>query len=206
MPALTAASPEVEQLRFHLGYGNVSVGGYPYTPDGFFEIFSQVIAPNLTFGAETSATTAIAAGATVAVTPVAMTGIAAYARLVVDVGDDAETIVVAATGGATFTAHFLKAHAATGYPVAVESGVARLRLLLHSAARAWEKLQDASITKVAGLNSVGNGKVVWFQGNRVLADTLEHYQEIARRIGDLVRVRPRWEEDGSSGCSRLETY
>ena len=51
---LTAS--EVEAIRFHLGYGNINVGAYPYTPDGFYELFTDVVAANLSTGAETTAT------------------------------------------------------------------------------------------------------------------------------------------------------
>ena len=53
---------EIEHLRYHLGFGNLDVGAYPYTPDGFFELFTNVIQPYLHEGLETSATTAIRAG------------------------------------------------------------------------------------------------------------------------------------------------
>ncbi len=198
--ALTTA--EIEALRYHLGYGNINVGGYPYTPDGFFELFTQVVAPNLTTGIETSATTAVVAGLTTAVTPVAMTGIVMYGRLVVDVGDDAEVVVVAAAAGSTFWAKFAKAHAATGYPIATESGVSRLRLLLHAATAAWNKLQASTVTSVAGLQSVGNGEAVWFKGGAVLRDTLEHYRAICRSLSDLVRVPLRTDDGGG----QIEAY
>ena len=57
MSLLTTA--EIENLRFHLGYGNLQVGAYPYTPDGFFELFTNVIKPYLSDAEATSATTAI---------------------------------------------------------------------------------------------------------------------------------------------------
>jgi hypothetical protein len=36
MTVLTSA--EIEAVRFHLDYGNISVGGYPYTPEGYFDL------------------------------------------------------------------------------------------------------------------------------------------------------------------------
>lgn len=196
---------DIESLRCHLGYGNLGTGVYPYTEDGFQELFNDVIAPNLTTGQETSATTAITADATTTVTPVSMTGIAVYVRLVVDVGDDAEIVQVRSLpSGSTFSAKFAKAHPATGYPIAVLSGVSRLRLLLHSADKAWQAVQSEDITGNAGLKSVGRGAVEWFEGGRVLTETAQHYARIVQEISNLVLVQPRGRD---AGCStRIEAY
>lgn len=203
--ALTDA--EVDALRFHLGYGNISVAARPYTPENFYEVFTTIISPNLSTGTETSATTAITASTTAAVTPVAMTGIAAYGQLVIDTGEEAEVVMVKAVGATTFTAAFTKAHAATGYPIATMSGVARLRLLLHTADRVWQKMQDKSITSTAGLKQLGKGEIEWFGGGTVLRETADHYRSVVRSISDLVRVRSRWDADGDTGrVTRVEAY
>lgn len=203
--ALTDA--EVGSLRFHLGYGNISVAARPYTPDNFYEVFNSIVSPNLSTGTETSATTAITANSTTTVTPASMTGIVAYGQLVIDTGEEAEVVMVKAVDATTFTAAFTKAHATTGYPVATMSGVARLRLLLHTADRVWAKLQDKSITSTAGLKQLGKGEIEWFGGGTVLKETLDHYRGVVASISDLVRVRPRWETDGSwNRGGSLEAY
>jgi len=204
MADATVTNAEIEALRFHLGYGNIAVGGYPYTPDGFLELFAQVIQPNLTTAPETTAATATTAGAITVVTPASMTGIAVNGHLVIDVGDDAEEVVVKAVTVSTFTARFAKAHEATGYPVALASGVARLRLLLWSAETAWKSVTGSEITATAGIQSVGKGEVVWFEGNRVLRDTLDAYKAIVSQLSRLVRVEP--VAVGGAGGSRTEAY
>ncbi len=200
---MALSDSEIQSLRRHLGYGNVSVGAYPYTPDGFYELFTQVIAPNLQTALETSSTTAVTAGTTQSITLGAVTGIAAYTRLVVDVGDDAEIVTVKAVSGSAVTAAFAKAHTSAGYPVAIESGTSTLRMLLHAADRAYDALVSSKVTSSAGLRSVGQGEVEWFEGGMVLKGVLSAYRAISNEIGYLVRVRPLW----ASGCSgQLEAY
>ncbi len=202
---LTAA--EVEAIRFHLGYGNIAVGAYPHTPDGYFEAFTNVVAEYLSTGAETTATTAIAAGSTTTVTPVSMTGIAVNVRLIVDVADEADIVVVKSVTATTFTAKFALAHPASGYPIAVESGVSRARYLIHRANKALEKLTGGSITTSAGLKSVGRGAVVWQEGGAVFSQTQQHYRGIVEQLSSLVRVLPRWANDGDGGrVTQLEAY
>lgn len=200
--ALTDA--EVESLRFHLGYGNLDYGAYPYTPDGFKEIFDQVIGPNLTGTTETTASTAITAGSTVTVTPVSMTGIVVHARLVIDVADAVEIVSVRAVTLTTFTAAFANAHTGT-YPVALLGGTARLRMLLAQADKAWQSIQDTTVATTSGLKSVDKGDVVWKDDGS--ADTLKTrrkvYQDIVASISSLVRVEPRWAGDSTG---RLEAY
>lgn len=202
---MAISDPEKESLRFHLGYGNLDFGAYPYTPDGFKELFEQVIQPNITGGAETSATTAIAAGSTVVVTPLAMTSIVANARLVVDVGDDAEIVAVRSVTLTTFSAKFTKAHPVSGYQIALLSGQARLRLLLNQADAAWQAANSMAVGAVAGLKSVDKGDVVWFEGFQVLKDRLTQYKSIVMSLSSLVRVLPRW-ADECGGSARLEAY
>lgn len=202
--AAVLSDPEIEALRFHLGYGNIGVGGYPQTPDGYFEAFRNVVAEYLTTAAETTATTAITAASTTTITPVAMTGIAVNTRLVVDVGEDAEFVVVKSVTGSTFTAKFASAHPASGYPVAVESGLARCRYLIHRANKAFEKLTGGSITTSAGLKSVGRGAVEWYGEGAVYKQTLSHYRGIVEQLSSLVRVAPNWANEGASG--QLEAY
>lgn len=202
---MALSTPEVEALRFHLGYGNLDYGAYPYTPDGFKQLFEQVIGPNLTIGDETTATTAVTAGSTTTVTPVAMTGIVLMGRLVVDVGDAAETVVVRSVTATTFTAAFALAHPASGYPVCVDSGTTRLRGLLHQADKAWQALQSQDLGAVLGLKSVDKADVVWQDGSQssVLVQRQKHYRAIVNLISSLVRVTP---YGTPSRSGQLESY
>lgn len=205
MTLSTVSTAEIEATRFHLGYGNILVGGYPYTPDGFRELFAQVIQPNLQAGAETSATTAIAAGASVAVTPLDMTGIAPYARLVVDVGPAQEIVTVAVVTLTTFTATFANAHAAAGYPIAVESGVTRLRALLASLTTCHARIQSPTIANRAGISKVDEIEFQTFNGkNLALRGAREQYRQLQADLSSLVRVPVRQESGGGRG--QLEVY
>ena len=199
---------EVEAIRFHLDYGNISVGGYPYTPDGYFELFTNVVAEYLTTGAETTATTVVVADTITAITPASMTGIAANTRLVIDVDTDQEIVVVKAVTSTTFTARFAKAHTGT-YPVAVDSGVQRLRRLLALAETAYAALTSedtgsaAGVKKVDELEFFGGAKNT---GSSVLDGKLAHYRAIVDRIASLVRVPVNCLESGCGSGTQLETY
>ena len=137
-----------------------------------------------------------------AITLASVTGIAAYTRLVIDVGDDAEIVTVRSVSGSAVTATFAKAHTQP-YPVAIESGTAVLRTLLHSADAAYDRLRSSSITKTAGLKQLGKGEIEWFEGGYVLRDTLAHYRSIQQQISDLVRVSI---AGGGEAVSLLEAY
>lgn len=199
---LTAA--EIEHLRAHMGYGNVQIGGYPWTPDGYFELFTNVIKVYLSTAEETTATTAITANSVTVVTPASMTGIVINGSLIVDVGDDAEVVVVKAVTATTFTARFLKAHTSAGYPVAVESGVSRLRYLLHLADVAWADVIGPKVVASAGLKSLAREEVVWFGPYAVARSYLERYLSIINQIARLIRVEP--VEMPGQCTSQLEAY
>jgi hypothetical protein len=203
MAVLTDA--EIEELRWHLGWGNINVGGYPHTPDGYFEAIRDIVAENLTTEAETSATTAVAANAIAVVTPVSMVDIAPNVRLVIDAGDEAEVVVVKAVTATTFTAKFTIAHTSAGYPIAIYSGVARLRILLHRANAAFFTLTGTTITKSAGLKSVGRGAVEWYGPGMQMQAILNHYKAIVAELSSLVRV-PVNDELSGGQPHRMETY
>jgi hypothetical protein len=203
---MTLSTAEIESVRFHLGYGNVAVGALPYTDDGYWSVFDQLVSVYLGTGTETSATTAITSGSTTEVTPAAMTGIAVYGQLVVDTADQAEVVVVKATTISTFTAYFAKAH--TAYPISTMCGKARLRMMLHDADTAWRALGAVSVGASGGLKSVDKGDVVWQDAsgssNQAVAGRMAHYGAICRSISALVRVPLRG--SGNSGAVMLEAY
>lgn len=184
--ALTTA--EIEQVRFHLGWGNLSQYTELYSGDGYWFQFSEIVSPYLSTGTETSATTAITAGSTAVVTPLTITGITAMCQLVVDAAEQAEVVTVKVVTATTFTAHFVKAHASSGYPIATMSGLARLRLLLHDAECAHRALTDIGIADTAGLKSVDKQDVVFQDGGSVRRERLAHYHMIQAALSALVRV------------------
>lgn len=200
---MTLSTTELDSLRHHLGYGNLSTAAEPYTADTYFEVFAGVVSPNLSTGNETSSTTAVIANTTQVITVVDATGISVYGQLVVDVGDQAETVLVKAVSGTNITAHFVKAHAASGYPVATMSGLARLRMLLWDADAAERAMMDGAVGSSAGLKKVD--EVEFFGGAWVLRGRLDHYRAIVEQIARLVQVPPQWAE-ASSGAQRLAAY
>ena len=202
---MTVTDAEIEAVRFHLGYGQLSAVAVTYTRDGFLELFHNVIQPNLVDIAETTATTAISVGEAT-VTPVSMTSIVPFARLYVDVGDDLEVVAVRSVTVSTFTAKFTKAHPATGYPVQVECGTSRLRQLLWSVDKIWQSRQSSSITQTAGIKQLGNGEIEWFGATDVLDTTTAQYVAIVNDISSLVRVMPAWNPSSMGNSGRLEAY
>lgn len=202
--SLTAS--EIESLRAIMSYGNIALGGHPYTPDGWLEVFSGVVAPNISTDTETSATTLVAPGV-VTVTPLVMTNIVVAAQVIVDVGEDAEIVMVKATTPTAFTARFARAHATTGYPIAVMSGKARLRYLMAKADALWEKTKGSSISQTAGLKQLGQGEIEWFSGGKgVLDDVMYQYVAVVRDIADLIRVPIGPGSGAAGGRGSLEAY
>ncbi len=202
---MTLSTAEIESVRFHLGYGNVAVGALPYTDDGYWSVFDQLVSVYLGTGTETSSTTAITAGSTTTVTPAAMTDIVVYGQLVVDTAEQAECVTVKAVTLTTFTAYFAKSH--SSYPISTMCGKARLRLLLHDADIAWRALGMASVGSAGGLKSVDKGDVVWqdnASANPAVAGRMAQYAAICRSISALVRVPLRG--SGNSGAVMLEAY
>jgi hypothetical protein len=205
---MSLSTSEVESLRLHLGYGNLSITALPYTPDGWWEVFGTIVSDALGTGTETSGSTAVTAGAVTTITVADASEFSVYDEAVIDVGDNAEIVVIQActTGGTeTLTAYFEKAHSASGYPVATMSGKARLRMLLHDANRAWRMLTDSSVGKASGIKSVDKEDVVFFGGTSVSSGRLSHYQSIVAAISQLVRVPSAWSWPGG-GITTVEAY
>lgn len=204
---MTLSTAEIESLRYHLGWGNVGVAAYPYTPDGFFEVFSQVVSPHLSTATETTATTAITAGATATVTPVSMTDIVVGAQLVVDVGDAAEIVWVRSVAASTFTASFTLAHPASGYPVMLMCGKARLRYTLAVCDRLWTRMQSATVSGSLGIKQLGQGEIEWFGPSAVYQGLLTQYLGAVQSLSTITRVPINPDTRARPGGStRLEAY
>lgn len=204
---MSLSTAEIESLRFHLGYGQVAIAN-PYTPDGFLEVFAQVVAPNLGTGTETTASTAVIAGSSTTITPVSMADIVVSAQLVVDVGEACEIVWVRSVTSTTFTAAFTLAHPASGYPVLVMSGKARLRFLLGVCDRLWQKMQSPDVSDSLGIKQLGRGEIEWF-GTTAVYDALStQYLSTVNQLSSVVRV-PVNEDTRSprrSGSDDLEAY
>lgn len=202
---MTLSTSEVESLRFHLGWGNVGIGAKPYTPDGFYEVFNNVVKPYLASDTETTSTTAVTAAGVTTLTLGSVTNISTYTRLVIDTGEDVEVVEARAVSGSTVTAKFALTHAQP-FPVAILSGVMRLRLLLFAADRAWRKEHSSSITAAAGIKQLGKGEIEYFPGGMLLADVSGQYMTIQERISSLVQVPINKAASGKRRASGIEPY
>lgn len=198
---MTLTASELDSLRFHMGHGNINTGAYPNTAEGMYELYYNVISPQLSTNTETSSTTAVTAGTTQAITLGSVSNITVNTRLIVDVGDLAEIVTVKSISGSAVTCTFANAHPSSGYPVAVMAGLPRLRMLIHSADKAWATLQSSSVTGTAGIKQLGNGEIEWFEGGAVYKQVLQHYNGIVAQISRLIRVAP-----VGGGSGRVELY
>ncbi len=199
------STAEIESLRHHLGYGNVGIHAYPYTPDGFYEVFTQIVAPNLSKSTETTATTNVTAAGVASITLADATDILPYTALVIDAGEDTELVTVRNVSGLVVSARFALAHVAQPYPVAVLSGTMRCRLLLKAADVAWAKEQSGAVTGTAGIKQLGRGEIEYFPGGSVLADISGHYATIRHRLSSLTRV-PIADDGGRRAHATIEPY
>jgi hypothetical protein len=195
---VTISASEQESLRHHLQYGNISISAEPYSADGYQNLIA-LLCQNISTASETTLASSATTGVCV-VTPASMSDIVAYAKLVVNVGDDAEIVTVQSLTASTFNARFQRAHAA-GTVLAVWSGTARLRHLLHRADQAWAALQSPEVGSTAGLRSVDKGDIVWDTSAAVLRDRQRHYRAIVAELSSLVRVTAR-----NSGAQTVSVY
>lgn len=179
---------EIESVRFHLGWGNISAGASPYSSDGFLDVFNGIVGPYLTTSTEATAAQAIASKTTAVVTPSVMTLIVLGCQLVCDVGDAAEIVMVKAVSPTTFTASFVKAHDVTGWPVLVMCGKARLRYLLHSAETVWARMQGTAVSGSLGIKQLGQGEIEWFSASAVYQSLAGQYLGIVNAISQLLHV------------------
>jgi hypothetical protein len=195
---MTITTSEQESLRHHLQYGNISISAEPYTPDGYQNLI-ELLCANITTAPETTLASVVVPGVCI-VTPASMTGIVAYAKLVVNVGEDSEIVTASSVTASTFSARFTRAHAA-GTVLVIWSGTARLRHLLHRADQAWAALQSPEVGATAGLKSVDKADVVWDTSAAVLRDRQRHYRAIVAELSSLVRVATR-----NSGAQLVSVY
>ena len=178
---------ELARIKGHLGFHLLRVGATPYI--GVAAIFEQVIQPYLNGGAATTcATTVTAATAStpVTLTLASATGFTAGDPVIIDVDSRQERATVQAVSGSTITVLLSLAHTGT-YPVTVEGGESIVRSILKQCDAAWTAYSE--VLTSAGLESLGNGEIVWAVEGRnsrptMLKRTLDHWRgELASALG-----------------------
>lgn len=180
---------ELDQIRYELGWNNLTVGAEPYI--GVAAIFDRVVAPYLRSGLITSSSTEVDAAS--APTQVTLTLAAASGTntqgdavsvsvgdtLVVDVDARQELAIVQAVTGTDVDLLLSLAHTGT-YPVTVQGGEAMLRQILRRCRAVSFEIEGAMSN--AGLKKVD--EIEFFQsrlgGSTVFDDLLrqQHYWRV----------------------------
>lgn len=111
---------ELWRIKAELGYNVLSVGADPYI--GHSLVFEQIVNQNIADTIETTTSTSVYAGETSGLTLADATGFVAGQRVVVGVGESAETVSVQSISGSTIVATFTRDHTGT-YPVTVEGPI-----------------------------------------------------------------------------------
>lgn len=205
MPNAALSDMEVEHLRFLMGYGNLGPMSVPYSPDGFRELFSLVVRPNLSTANETSLVVAVEAGPAEGMQLIDVAGIAPGTRLSVDVGEDAEDTVARVVTGVWVTVRLAKPHP-LGCTVAIDSGIQRLRRAMHAAQRAYDLTTTADISQIAGIEQVV-GDVRYFSTSATRQERWRQFISIIDGISALIRVPHKWSGIAAAGApSAVEVY
>ncbi len=184
-------SGELDRIRGELGYNTLNVGAEPFI--GVHAVFSQVIAPYLREGADTTSVTSVAAapaGAYVTLTVASGTGISLHDHVAVDVDDAFEYATVRSISGTSLGVILKKAHSGT-YPVTVDGGLQQVREALAAIFRVKQLIANLDGTGV--LKAVD--EIQWYDVKgktqlQVLQQQLEFWRgELASRVG-IPRVSP----------------
>lgn len=190
---------ELDRCRAELGYNLLSVGAEPYV--GVSALFSQVVAPFLREGADTTsatAVTAVTAGAFVTLTVASATGIVLHERVAVDVDDYLEMATVRSVSGTSVGVILKKAHAGT-YPVTVDGGLQKVRECLAAIFKVHQNISELEGT--GALKQVD--EIQWYDTKgkshlQLLNDQLEHWRN---QLSAAFNVERRNERLG--GCVSL---
>jgi hypothetical protein len=176
---------ELDRVRAELGYNVLNVGAEPFI--GVHAVFSQVIAPYLREGNDTTSATAVTAsdtGTFVTLTVASATGITLHERVAVDVDDYLEMATVRSVSGTSVGVILKKMHAGT-YPVTVDGGLVQIRECLAALYNTHQKINDLEGT--GGLKAVDEIQFYDAKGKthlQVLNDQLEHWRdELRSRLG-----------------------
>jgi hypothetical protein len=175
---------ELARIRYELGFPVLATGAEPYV--GITALFDQVVKPYLLAGASTTSTTSVSAATSA--TPAALTlasasGVAAGARVVIDVDDRQEVVTVQSVSGSAITVLLTKAHSGT-YPVTVEGGESIVREIL-GRLRAVGGQIEAAMTR-AGVKRVDEIELFGESGSKTTLSGLQDQQRHWR--AELERV------------------
>jgi hypothetical protein len=137
---------ELARVKAELGYNVLTVGAEPWI--GVSALFAQVIQPYLGEGNDTTSATSVVAapaGAFVALSVAAATGIVMHERVAVDVDEAFEMATVRSVSGTSVGLILNKAHAGT-YPVTVDAGLVQVRECLAAIYDVKEKMKRPMAT------------------------------------------------------------
>jgi hypothetical protein len=185
MPLTTG---ELDRIRTELGDNVLTVGAEPYI--GVSALFSQVIAPYLREGLDTTSSTAVLSspsGTAVPITLASVTDISLHSRLAVDVDDFLEMATVRAIAGSVVTVILKKAHAGT-YTVTLDGGLQIIRECLSALYKTQLQIDDdegtGAIRKVDEIEFYDSRKRSSLE---LLAAKQEHWRDRLRSALGIVR-------------------
>jgi hypothetical protein len=154
-------TPEIQRIRFELGYSVMGVEAEPYVT--YFGTFDFVIQNFLNAGAATTASTTVAVADVLTqrtLTLASTTGFVAGATVYVDVLPQQERAIIQSVSGSTITLYLTKAHLGI-YPVTVDGGESiirdKLAQLYAIDQQLGSSLQTAGLKRVDDIEFYGNG-------------------------------------------------
>lgn len=178
-------SGELDRIRAELGYNVLNVGAEPFI--GVHAVFSQVIAPYLREGADTTSSTAVEEnprGAFVTLTLASTEGVVLHERLAVDVDDYLEMATVRSVRGNQVGVILKKMHVGT-YPVTVDGGLQKVRECLAAIYDTHQQIRESAGT--GAIKQVDEVQFYDTKGRTELAnlnDKLEHWRDmLASAVG-----------------------
>jgi len=190
---------EISRIKWHLGFTVVGIGAEPRID--YVALFDQVIQPYVGTNATTTSSTPVAAATTpvpVTLTLASATNFHASDKVVVDVDSRQERVTVQSVSGSTISVILTKAHSGT-YPVSVEGPDTIVRDILQRCDDAWTAYANALTS--AGLQSLGQNEIVWFQEKGssgrlgALRSTLSRWRG---ELGSVLGISPRNSGHGGS--------
>lgn len=193
---MALSTEELARIKAALGYNVLAIGALPYV--GFSQLFDQVVLPYLpTDTATTSATTVTAATSAtpVSLTLASVTGVAAGARVIVDVDSLREVATVRSVSGSTISVALTLAHSGT-YPVTVWGAEATVRDKLRKVTEIDDKFDSAA--KTAGLKRAED--LEWYP-NAVFTGLSKQRMDARDELGAAIGIENRWRTRQGSGQS-----
>ena len=182
MPLTTG---ELDRIRAELGANLLDIGAEPYI--GVQAVFSQVIAPYLREGADTTSSTAVEEnprGAFVTLTLASTEGVVLHERLAVDVDDYLEMATVRSVRGNQVGVILKKMHVGT-YPVTVDGGLQKVRECLSGIYNTHLQIAESEAT--GSIKSVDEVHFYDTKGRsqlQLLNERLEHWRDqLASALG-----------------------